>query len=86
MKTKIKNYATAIDFLFTNLVALDVAIINKEKATEEVDFLTAEKLKLMPKFLEILDEYKKNVKENYNENNYNAQTIIDEITKEYKNE
>jgi len=36
----------------------------------------------MPKFLEILDEYKKNVKENYNENNYNAQTIIDEITKE----
>lgn len=82
MKTKIKNYATAIDFLFTNLVALDVAIINKEKATEEVDFLTTEKLKLMPKFLEILDEYKKNVKEYYNENNYNAQTIIDEITKE----
>lgn len=82
MKTKIKNYATAIDFLFTNLVALDVAIINKEKATEEVDFLTTEKLKLMPKFLEILDEYKKNVKEYYNENNYNAQTIIDKITKE----
>ena len=56
MKPTIKNYSLAVDFLFTNLVALDVAIINKEEMKSEVDFITAEKLKMLPKFLEILDE------------------------------
>ena len=84
MKPTIKNYSLAVDFLFTNLVALDVAIINKEEMKSEVDFITAEKLKMLPKFLEILDEYSKNVKENFNEERYEVEPLIKEILQKQK--
>ena len=60
MKEKVKNYISSVDQLFTNIVALDISIINKENSDAEINCREKELLELLPDFLELLDKYKAN--------------------------
>lgn len=85
MKEKVKNYIFAVDQLFTNLVALDVSIINKENTDTEINCREKELLELLPDFLELLDKYKANLKLHKDlKKKYKTNEIIEELKKSNK--
>ena len=85
MKEKVKNYIFAVDQLFTNIVALDISIVNKENSDVEINCREKELLELLPDFLELLDKYKANLKwHKDSKKKYKANEIIEDLKKSNK--
>ena len=85
MKEKIKNYIFAVDQLFTNIVALDISIVNKENSDAEINCREKELLELLPDFLELLDKYKANLKLHKDlKKKYKVNEIIEDLKKSNK--
>lgn len=85
MKEKVKNYISSVDQLFTNIVALDISIVNKENSDAEINCREKELLELLPDFLELLDKYKANLKLHKDlKKKYKVNEIIDELKKSNK--
>lgn len=85
MKEKVKNYIFAVDQLFTNIVALDISIVNKENSDVEINCREKELLELLPDFLELLDKYKANLKLHKDlKKKYKVNEIIEDLKKSNK--
>ena len=85
MKEKVKNYIFAVDQLFTNIVALDISIANKENSDAEINCREKELLELLPDFLELLDKYKANLKLHKDlKKKYKVNEIIEDLKKSNK--
>ena len=85
MKEKVKNYIFSVGQLFSDIVALDISITNKENSDVEINCREKELLELLPDFLGLLDKYKANLKLHKDlKKKYKANEIIEDLKKSNK--